>query len=132
MPIEGETDILKFKKTANTIKAPYVIYADFESVLEEVAEIRKESSKIGSYTNTYQKHIPSGYTIYVTSHKGPTDFKPKKYDGTLSRGYEKNGMYGYKDVGKNAGGAQRTQPLKGGRGGLQQRDAMSSMLKRFV
>ena len=88
MPTEGVNDLIEFKNNQNTIKAPYAIYSDFECVLEDVKDEHKDPSKIGSYTTAYQKHVPCGYTIYVTSHKdekGKTEFTPKSYRGTSEK-----------------------------------------------
>ena len=53
MPNKGE--YVKFKKIERKIKWPFIIYADFESIL--VPEDNRKQNPKESYTNKYQKHM---------------------------------------------------------------------------
>ena len=55
MPKEGE--YVKFKNYERKVKSPFMIYVDFESILE--AEEKQNSDE--SYTNKYQKHVACSY-----------------------------------------------------------------------
>ena len=57
MPKKGE--FVKFKNYERKIKSPFVIYADFESIL--VAESNRKQNPARSYTNKFQKHIACSY-----------------------------------------------------------------------
>ena len=50
---------VEFKGFDKQIKAPYVIYADFESITEPICKATKKSSS--SYTDAYQSHTPCGF-----------------------------------------------------------------------
>ena len=66
---------LKFKNFTRKLKLPYAIYADFESILKPISScvpsekcICKSECKCKiSFTNKYQRHIPSSFCIYVKS-----------------------------------------------------------------
>lgn len=51
---------LKFKNHAKGLKVPFVIYADFECVLQPHCETT-------TCTEKYQKHVPSGFSYIVVS-----------------------------------------------------------------
>ena len=53
MPEKGE--YVKFKNYERKIKSPFMIYADFESIL--VPEDNGEQNPKESYKSKYQKHI---------------------------------------------------------------------------
>ena len=78
-----EDAFTRFKNFEKQIKAPFAIYADFECLTKKV--LTADHGLDGpddSYTNAYQNHEPSGFTIYVIGHKGhPCQFKPYKYRG---------------------------------------------------
>ena len=56
-PKKGE--YVKFKNVERKIKSPFMIYADFESIL--VPEDNGKQNPNESYTNKYQKHIACSY-----------------------------------------------------------------------
>lgn len=60
---------IKFKNLKNKQRAPFVIYADFESFLEKKDEPVKKNLREGetSNTNITQKHIPSGFFYLVVT-----------------------------------------------------------------
>ena len=57
MPKTGE--YIKFKNFGRKIKPPFMIYADFESIL--VPEDNGKQNPNESYTNKYQKHVACSY-----------------------------------------------------------------------
>ena len=56
---------LKFKNFRCSEKAPFVIYADFESLIKPMDNCDPDPNK--SYTKKYQKHKPSGFSYYIIS-----------------------------------------------------------------
>ena len=56
-PEKGETTY--FKNDERMHKVPFVIYADFESILKPI------DKKIGKNMKQFQKHEPSGYSYLV-------------------------------------------------------------------
>ena len=68
MPEPGEKVV--FNETNKCIKHPFVIYADFESILEKTDDIKK-----------YQKHIPCGFCCYIKSSAGSKYDKLELYRG---------------------------------------------------
>ena len=56
---------LKFKNFRCSERAPFVIYADFESFIKPMDSCDPEPNK--SYTKKYQKHKPSGFSYYIKS-----------------------------------------------------------------
>ena len=57
MPKKGV--YVKFKKLERKIKSPVMIYADFESILEQENNGKKNSED--TYMNKYQKHVAWSY-----------------------------------------------------------------------
>lgn len=62
LPEEGE-NILKFKNHERKLKLPFVVYADFESILKPVDTC--DPNPINSYTNTLQIHEPHSFAYYI-------------------------------------------------------------------
>ena len=56
---------LKFDKFRFSERAPFVIYADFESFIKPMDSCDPDPNK--SYTKKYQKHKPSGFSYYIKS-----------------------------------------------------------------
>ena len=52
-------EYVKFKKYERKIKSPFIIHADFESIL--VPKNNQKQNLKESYTNKYQKHIAYSY-----------------------------------------------------------------------
>ena len=50
---------VKLNNYERNIKSPFIIYADFESIL--VSEDNRKQSPNQSYTNKYERHIPFSY-----------------------------------------------------------------------
>ena len=63
MPSEGT--YLYFKNFVNSEKAPFTIYADFESLIKPLQSCDPDPNQ--SYTNKYQKHEPISFTYYIKS-----------------------------------------------------------------
>ena len=61
-------DKVKFTKTEYQLRLPFVIYADFESVLREQDSCEPSSSK--SFTTQHQHHVPCGSCIYMKCSDG--------------------------------------------------------------
>ena len=59
MPVRGR-NTLKFKNLQNAIECPIKIYADFESFLKPIDEVR-------GVTRLHQRHVPSAFCLYVVS-----------------------------------------------------------------
>ena len=73
MPKKGE--YVKFKNFERKIKLPFMIYADFESIL--VPEDNGKQNPEESYTNKYQKHVACsyGYKLVCVNDKFSKPFK---------------------------------------------------------
>ena len=71
---------LKFKNFLHSEKAPFAIYADFESLIKPMDNCDPDPNK--SYTKKYQKHEPISFSYYIKS------FNENVYESRL-RGYIK-------------------------------------------
>ena len=69
MPGPGEKVV--FNETNKCIKHPFVICADFKSILEKTEDIKKK----------YQKHIPCGFCCYIKSSVGSKYDTSELYQG---------------------------------------------------
>ena len=56
---------LRFKNFLHSEKAPFAIYADFESLIKPMHNCDPNPNK--SYTKKYQKHEPISFTYYINS-----------------------------------------------------------------
>ena len=63
MPPEGT--FLRFKNFHHSEKAPFAIYADFESLIKNMDNCDPDPNK--SYTKKYQKHEPVSFCYYIKS-----------------------------------------------------------------
>ena len=66
LPSEGNNS-LKFENFSKQLKVPFVIYADFECLLQPIEDSQSPKSENTSYTTAYQEHIPTGFAYYVVS-----------------------------------------------------------------
>ena len=57
---------LNFKNFVHSERAPFAIYADFESLVKPVID-KEETDPNISYTNKYQKHEPVSFVYYIKS-----------------------------------------------------------------
>jgi len=55
--------ILNFKNHYRSMRVPFIVYADFESFLKPIDTC--QPNPVDSYTNKYQKHIPSSFCYYI-------------------------------------------------------------------
>ena len=79
MPPAGT--FLRFKNFLHSEKAPFSIYADFESKIMEMDNCNPDPNK--SYTKKYQKHEPISFSYYIKSFNESV-YKPilRKYTKT--------------------------------------------------
>ena len=79
MPQQGT--YLRFKNFLHSEKAPFAIYADFESLIKPMDNCDPDPNK--SYTKKYQKHKPISFSYYISSSIDGV-FKPilRKYTKT--------------------------------------------------
>ena len=61
MPKEGEK--VQFKNYHKKLDVPFVIYADFEAIVEKIHGVKNNSGS--SYTDAYQKHKDCSYAYNV-------------------------------------------------------------------
>ena len=66
---------IKFKNLQYSQRAPFTIYADFESLLKPLDNCKPDPNK--SYTNKYNKHEPVSFVYYIKS------FNENVYKSTL-------------------------------------------------
>ena len=71
---------IKFEKYVYSERAPFAIYADFESILKPLETCKPDPNK--SYTHKYNKHEPVSFVYYIKS------FNESVYKSTL-RSYVK-------------------------------------------
>ena len=73
MPKKGA--YIKFKSYKRKLKSPFIIYADFESIL--VSEDNGKQNSEESYTKKYQQHIAwgSGYRFALVDNRFTKPFK---------------------------------------------------------
>ena len=63
MPKQGST--VEFKDRQNQFRVPYIMYADFESILEPMGPVEPGSRNPSQpYTNEVNQHTPSGWCVY--------------------------------------------------------------------
>ena len=63
MPKQGST--VEFKDGQNQFRVPYIMYADFESILEPMDPVELGSPNPSQpYTNEVNHHMPSGWCVY--------------------------------------------------------------------
>ena len=73
---------IKFKNYLHGEKAPFAIYADFESILKPLDTCNPDPNK--SYTHKYQKHEPVSFVYYIKS------FNESVYKSTLRKYIKEN------------------------------------------
>ena len=71
-----EDAFVEFSNTDKKIRAPYVIYSDFECLTQPIDKCATDPQK--SATQAYQHHEPSGFTIHTV---GLKERKPIEYRG---------------------------------------------------
>ena len=78
MPQE-DNEILKYNHGEKSIRAPFVIYADLEGLLEKMSTCRNDPEK--SSTTELNKHTPSGYSLFAHCSFDTTKNKIDYYRG---------------------------------------------------
>ena len=73
---------IKFKNYLYSERAPFAIYADFESILKPLDTCKPDPNK--SYTHKYQKHEPLSFVYYIKS------FDESVYKSTLRKYIKEN------------------------------------------
>ena len=64
MPSE-DTKILEFNQNQKSDKAPFIIYADLECIIEKIDGCKNNSEN--SFTTKVTRHIPSGFSMSTIS-----------------------------------------------------------------
>ena len=77
MPKEGENE-MSFTNFYKQMKAPYVVYADFECVLRKISSCKPDNKH--SFTVKTEKHEPCGFSYMIVRIDGQS-FGPFKYRG---------------------------------------------------
>ena len=77
MPKEGS--LVKFHDGQNQFKVPFLMYADFESILNPIES--SESNPEESYTKVINQHVPSGFCAYSKFAYGKVENPLKLYRG---------------------------------------------------
>ena len=63
-PIKGSVEgFLQFKGTSRFMRVPFVVYADFEALVEPIETRHPDPCQ--SFTEPYQKHTPSSFCFYI-------------------------------------------------------------------
>ena len=62
MPLDPGKKV-DFKNHNQMIKVPFIIYADFESIVKPINSHHQRGDK--SFTNQYQKHVPCGFSYHI-------------------------------------------------------------------
>ena len=78
MPKQGST--IEFKDGQNQFRVPYIMYADFESILEPMDPVEPGSPN-QPYTNEVNHHTPSGCCVYSKFAYGDVDDLLRTYRG---------------------------------------------------
>lgn len=79
---QNENKWLHFRNVQNQLRAPFIIYADFECITEPVCNAEEISF------GNYQKHKPSGYCYVVISSCESYSSGPKLYSRNTPAGYK--------------------------------------------
>ena len=80
MPKQGST--IEFKDGQNQFKVPFIMYADFESILEPMDPVELGSPNPNQpYTNEVNQHSPSGWCVYSKFAYGDVDNPLRLYRG---------------------------------------------------
>ena len=74
-----ENCIIKFKDGSRQLKTPFILYADFESILKPLSGCNGDPKN--SYTRQINKHIPSGFCVYSKFAHGEVEDPLKVYRG---------------------------------------------------
>jgi len=67
MPKKGEDASVKFRNHERKLKHPFVLYANFESIIQPIHGCKPHGNK--SFTTRNAKHIPCGFCIHAKVEK---------------------------------------------------------------
>ncbi|KAE9522748.1 hypothetical protein AGLY_016857 [Aphis glycines] len=70
--VEPYNKTLEFEKYNNSLRIPFVIFADFESTLQPIYTCQPNDTE--AFTKCYQKHIPNHFCYYIKYSND--DYKP--------------------------------------------------------
>ena len=76
---ETDNKILKYNQREKSMKVPFIIYADIESLLEKMNTCHNNHEK--SSTTKINKHTPSGYSLFTQCSFDTTKNKLDYYRG---------------------------------------------------
>ena len=80
MPKQGST--IEFKDGQNQFQVPFIIYTDFELILEPMGPEKAGSPNPNQpYTNEVNQHSPSGWCVYSKFAYGDIDEPLRTYRG---------------------------------------------------
>ena len=80
MPKQGSA--VDFKDGQNQFRVPFIMYADFESILEPMGPVEPGSPNPSQpYTNEVNQHTPSGWCVYSKFAYGDVDNPLRTYRG---------------------------------------------------
>ena len=80
MPKQGST--VEFKDGQNQFSVPFIMYAEFESILEPMDPVEPGSLNPSQpYTNEVNQHTPSGWCVYSKFAYGDVDNLLRTYRG---------------------------------------------------
>ena len=77
MPEQGST--IEFKDGQNQFEVPFIMYADFESILEPIESPNPNPNQ--PYTNEFNQHMPSGGCVYSKFAYGDVNNPLRPYRG---------------------------------------------------
>ena len=78
MPKQGST--VEFKDGQNQFRVPFIMYADFELILEPLGPVELGSPNPNQpYTNEINQHTPSGWCVYSKFAYGDVDNSLRLY-----------------------------------------------------
>ena len=78
MPSE-DTEILEFNRYQKSDKAPFIIYADLEFLIEKIDGCKNDPENLS--TLKVCEHIPSGFSMSTTSSFRSIEIKHDVYKG---------------------------------------------------
>ena len=58
-----DNNIIKYNQGEKSIKLPFVVYADLESLLEKISTCQNNPNELS--TTEINKHVPSGYSLFT-------------------------------------------------------------------
>ena len=80
MPKQGST--VEFKDGQNQFKVPFIMYTDFESILEPMGPVEPGSPNPNQpYNNEVNQHMPSGWCVHSKFAYGDVDDPLRTYRG---------------------------------------------------